>query len=315
MKGKWKAILWGAQRAMMSYKIIANPVAGKGRAIALIDQVRSILKERKAEFDFELTKSPGHAADIARSAAERGWEAIVSLGGDGTTSEVISGLVGTGSVLGIISCGKGNDIARSLGVPADIEQAVNTLLTGEKRKIDVGLERDQVFAHIAGVGFSAEVTSQANNMRKLKGSLAFLAATYRTLSHLKARQVRIELDNEVIETKVVSVTVSNMKYAGGGMVFAPDAVVDDGLFDVCIVSEIGKVSLALTFPQMYKDAGPKHPALSRYRSSIVRIFSESPMEKMLDGNINGKTPLEAEILAKAVQVLVPFATRDDHDVF
>jgi len=152
-------------------------------------------------------------------------------------------------------------------------------------------------------------------MRKLKGSLAFLAATYKTLSRLKARQVRIELDNEVIEAKVVSVTVSNMKYAGGGMVFAPNAVVDDGLFDVCIVREIGKISLALTFPQMYKDAGPKHPTLSRYRSSIVRIFSEDPMEKMFDGNINGKTPLEAKILAKAIDVILPSATKDDHHVF
>jgi diacylglycerol kinase (ATP) len=300
---------------MMSYKIIANPVAGKGKAIALIDQVRSILKQHKAEFDFELTKSPGDAADIARSAAERGWKVIVSLGGDGTISEVISGLVGTESALGIISCGRGNDIARSLGVPTDTEQAVNTLLNGEKCRIDVGLEKDQVFADIAGVGFSAEVSSQANDMQKLKGSLAFLAATYKTLSRLKARQVRIELDNEVIETKVVSVTVSNMKYAGGGMVFAPNAIADDGLFDVCIVREIGKISLALTFPQMYKDAGPKHPALSRYRSSIVRIFSEDPMEKMFDGNINGKTPLEAEILAKAIDVIVPSATKDDHDVF
>jgi diacylglycerol kinase (ATP) len=299
----------------MSYKIIANPVAGKGKAIALIDQVRSILKQHKAEFDFELTKSPGDAADIARSAAERGWKVIVSLGGDGTISEVISGLVGTESALGIISCGRGNDIARSLGVPTDTEQAVNTLLNGEKCRIDVGLEKDQVFADIAGVGFSAEVSSQANDMQKLKGSLAFLAATYKTLSRLKARQVRIELDNEVIETKVVSVTVSNMKYAGGGMVFAPNAIADDGLFDVCIVREIGKISLALTFPQMYKDAGPKHPALSRYRSSIVRIFSEDPMEKMFDGNINGKTPLEAEILAKAIDVIVPSATKDDHDVF
>ncbi len=299
----------------MSYKIIANPVAGKGRAISLTHQVRSILKERGAESDVVLTKAPGDAADIARSAAQRGWEVIVSLGGDGTISEVISGLVGTESTLGIISCGRGNDIARSLGVPTDIEQAVNTLLTGERRKIDVGLEKDQVFAHIAGVGFSAEVSSQANNMRKLRGSLAFLAATYRTLSRLKARQVRIELDNEVIETKVVSITLSNMKYAGGGMVFAPNAVVDDGLFDVCIVREIGKVGFALTFPQMYKDSGPKHPALSRYRSSVVRIFSENPMEKMFDGNINGKTPLEAKILSKAIEVLVPSATKDDHHVF
>ena len=142
-------------------------------------------------------------------------------------------------------------------------------------------------------------------MKRLKGSLAYLTATYKTLSLLKAEQTRIELDDEIIETKVVSVTISNMKYAGGGMVFAPNAILDDGLFDICIVREIGKVSFALTFPQMYSDAGAKHSALSRHRSSTVKIFTERELNKMFDGNINGKTPLEAKVLPKAIDVLVP----------
>jgi diacylglycerol kinase (ATP) len=289
----------------MEYKIIANPAAGKGKATALIEEVRSALREHKVKFDVVLTKAPGDAADLARLAAEEGWQVIVSLGGDGTASEVIGGLAGTNSVLGIISCGTGNDIARSLGVPINTEQAINTLLAGRKRRIDVGWEKDQLFANIAGVGFSCEVTCQANAMRRLKGSLAFLAATYKALSSMKARQVRIEMDGEIIETKVVSVTISNMKYAGGGMVFAPDAIVDDGLFDICIVRDIGKISFALTFPQMYKDTGARHPALSRHRARSVRIFAEQPIEKLFDGNINGKTPLEAKILPKAIDVLVP----------
>jgi len=273
--------------------------------VALAHQVRDTLEKRDVEFDFAVTKGPGDAADLARSAAEQGWQIVVSLGGDGTVSEVINGLVGTNSALGIISCGTGNDIARSLGVPTDPGQAIKTILAGGRRKIDVGVENDQVFANIAGVGFSSDVTSQANAMQRLKGSLAFLAATYKTLSNLKAMQTRIELDDEVIETKVISVTISNMKYAGGGMVFAPDAVVDDGLFDISIVTEIDRISLALTFPQMYRDVGVIHPAYSRYRSSTVKIFTEQPSEKMFDGNINGKTPLEAKILPKAIEVLVP----------
>ena len=144
-----------------------------------------------------------------------------------------------------------------------------------------------------------------NAIKRLKGSLAFLAGTYKALSCLKAEPIRIELDDEIIEMKAVNVTVSNMKYAGGGMVFAPDAVADDGLLDVCIVGEIGKIELALTFPQMYRNGGVKHPALSRYRSSVVRIYTEQPSGKMFDGNINGQTPLEAKVLPKAVSVLVP----------
>jgi len=289
----------------MKYKIIVNPVAGKGRTITLIEQVRNMLLERKVKFEFALTKAPDDATKITREATKEGFQVIVSLGGDGTASEVISGLVGSDSALGIISCGTGNDFARSLGVPTNIEQAVNTVLTGKRCKIDIGWEKDQVFANIASIGFSCEVTRRANAMKRLKGSLAYLTATYKTLSLLKAEQTRIELDDEIIETKVVSVTISNMKYAGGGMVFAPNAILDDGLFDICIVREIGKVSFALTFPQMYSDAGAKHSALSRHRSSTVKIFTERELNKMFDGNINGKTPLEAKVLPKAIDVLVP----------
>jgi YegS/Rv2252/BmrU family lipid kinase len=289
----------------MGYKIIANPEAGKGRSVALVEKIRSMLKEHRAKFDIVLTAAPGNATDLARAAAEEGWPVIVSLGGDGTVCEVINGLVSTNSALGIISCGTGNDIARSLGVPVDIKQAVNTLLTGKRRSIDLGRERDQVFTNIAGVGFASDVSSEANAMRRVKGSLAFFIGTYKALSALKARRARIELDDETIEGKMVSITISNMKYAGGGMVFAPDAIVDDGLFDICLVREVGKTSLALTFPQMYRDTGAKHPALSRYRSSIVKIFTEQPMEKMFDGSINGETPLEAEVLPRALDILIP----------
>lgn len=267
--------------------------------------MEGILKARRATFDIVPTKAPGDATNLARAAAEEGWQVIVSLGGDGTICEVINGLIGTNSALGIISCGTGNDIARSLGISTNVEQAVNTLFAGGRRKIDVGSEREQIFTNITGVGFACDVTNRANAMTKLKGSLAFLAATYRALSVLNPMQVRIELDDEVIETKAVNVTISNMKYAGGGMVFAPDAVVDDGLFDICVVGEIGRASFALTFPQMYKNTGVKHPALSRYRSSAVKIFTEKPVDKLFDGNIRGKTPLEARILPKAIDVFVP----------
>ena len=209
----------------MGYKIVANLAAGRGKAAAIVKQTRSLLKERKVLFDIVFTGAPGDATDLAKSATEEGWQVIVSLGGDGTASEVIGGLIGTDSALGIISCGTGNDIARSLGVPVDTHQAVDTLLAGKKRRIDVGVEKDQVFANIAGVGFPCEVTGQANAMRRLKGSPAFLAAAYKALSTLEAKQMRIELDGQVIETKAVSVTISNMKYAGGGMVFAPNAKV------------------------------------------------------------------------------------------
>lgn len=289
----------------MEYKIIANPLAGRGKTAALIEHVEIALKKRNVKFDIAHTKAPGDATDLARAAAEAGWQTIISLGGDGTACEVINGLIDTDSALGIISCGTGNDIARSLRIPTDINLAIDTILAGQKRKIDVGLERDQIFTNIAGIGFSHDVTDQANSMKRLKGSLAFLAGTYRSLSQLKPMQTRIELDDEIIEADIASITISNMKYAGGGMIFAPDAIVDDGLFDVSIVGEIGKLSLALTFPQMYKEEGVKHSALSRHRSSTAKIYTDQPVGKMFDGNINGKTPLEMKVLPKAISVLVP----------
>jgi len=160
----------------MKYKIIVNPAAGKGRSITLMEQVESMLWERGVKIEFVLTKAPGDATILANEATKEDWQVIVSLGGDGTASEVIGGLVGSNSALGIIPCGTGNDFARSLGVPLDIEQAVNTLLDGKKRKIDIGWERDQIFANIASVGFPCEVARQATAMKRLKGSLAFFAS-------------------------------------------------------------------------------------------------------------------------------------------
>ena len=289
----------------MEYKIIANPIAGRDKAMVVVQRVKKMLDERKVKYDLQFTRSPGDATEIAHLSAKEGWDVVISIGGDGTASEIIGGLAGSNTTIGIISCGTGNDFARNLSLPTDINQAMETILSGKRRKIDVGWERDQIFVNIGSVGFVSEVTAQANAFSHLKGSLSFFIATYKALSKLKAKHVRIELDNEVIETEAVSVTVSNMKYAGGGMVFAPDTVVDDGLFDVCIIGKIGKVSLALTFPQMYKDTGPKHPALNRYRSRTVKITCDHPLDKMFDGNINGTTPLEAKILPSAVEVIIP----------
>jgi len=289
----------------MGYKIIANPVAGRGKAKASIERVISILRERKVEFDLTLTHAPGEATELAQNAVKDGWKAIISLGGDGTASEIIGGLAGSDSALGIICCGTGNDFARNLGLPTDIGRALNVILSDKRRRIDVGCERDQIFANIAGIGFSSDVTAQANAMQKVNGSLSFFAATYKALSSLKAKPVRIELDDETIETEIVNITISNMRYAGGGMIFAPDAIVDDGLFDICVIGKISKLSLAMTFPQMYRKTGPKHPALMRFKSSKIRISSDQPLAKMFDGNINGETPLEAKIIPQAIEVIVP----------
>jgi len=177
----------------MEYKIIANPIAGRDKAMVVVQRVKKMLDERKVKYDLQFTRSPGDATEIAHLSAKEGWDVVISIGGDGTASEIIGGLADSNTAIGIISCGTGNDFARNLGLPTDINQAMKTILSGKRRKIDVGWERDQIFANIGSVGFVSEVTAQANAFSHLKGSLSFFIATYKALQN--SRQSTLELNS------------------------------------------------------------------------------------------------------------------------
>ena len=215
-------------------------------------------------------------------------------------------MVGFEVELGIISAGTGNDLARSLGLPYNKpEKALGVILTGGPTKVDVGWEQDRCFVSTLGLGFPAIIAHEANKMKYLKGPPAFFIAAYKAISRLRPTPARITLDNAILDVNCTSVLIQNTRFCGGGLLMAPAARTDDGLFDVVVVNDIGKVDLMLNFPKIYSGRHLKHPKFSLYRSRSVRIDTLTNLSKMFDGDIYGQAPVNAKVLRGAVTIITP----------
>ena len=181
--------------------VIANPRAGHGRGERSIRRLRDAIRRRGYDCTVVPTEHPGHATELARRAADAGDPRVIVMGGDGTISEVVNGLIGSDTELGIIPMGTGNDVARSLGIPRGrLEAALDLAVQGETRPIDVGRERDRHFISVLGVGFPAIVAEQANAFTRLHGSAAFFVAVYKGLHRLRPVPLKIRLDDRSLAT-------------------------------------------------------------------------------------------------------------------
>lgn len=289
----------------MSMAIIANPLAGRGRGKQTAERVKQLLTERSIDFEMMYTKYHRHGIELAHEASSK-HELVVALGGDGTIGEVLEGIWETSSTLGIIPGGTGNDYARGLGIPRNLEEALQVLLDKNTVSLDVGVEKDKVFGVLASIGFPAHVIQHVNNNRNgiFKGSLAILAGLVSTLRSLQSYPIKISIDGMVMEKNVVGVFLMNMPYGGGGLKFAPQARFNDGHFSIVIVEEVGKLDLALTLPKVYFGKHTSHPDVTILTGQEVEIESE-PLVRMFDGDMCGTTPLKAKIIPHAAQVVVP----------
>jgi len=291
-------------------KIIANPTAGHKRGARAIREFQLLLGAKEINYELFETRYQGHATELARYLAEKGTRQIIIFGGDGTISEVVNATVNTEIELGIISVGTGNDLARSLDLPYNKpEKALEIVLTGKPTKIDVGWEQDRCFISTLGLGFPAIIAHEANKMRYLKGSPAFFIATYKAINHLRAIPVRITLDDVTLNVNCTSVLIQNTRFCGGGLLMAPAARMDDGLFDVVVVNDIGKVDLLLNFPKIYSGRHLEHPKFSLHRSRSVKIDTPVNLSKMFDGDIYGETPVNAKVLRAAATIIGPATSR------
>jgi len=286
-------------------KVIANPAAGNGRGINHIERLRKLLDARRVSCEFLTTQGPGHATELAAQLAKSETRRVIVAGGDGTVSEVINGLAGTAVEIGVVAIGTGNDLARTLKLPYnDVAKAVAVALSGRARAVDLGRERRRFFVSSVGLGFASDVVEQTNRRSWLGGSAKFFFAVHRALHKLRAIPILLELDGEARELDCVSVLVQNTAYTGGGLLIAPDARIDDGLLDVAVIGAIGKLDLVCNFPRLYRGTHSNHPKFAVYRARKVRIETATPLPVMLDGDIWGYSPIEAEVVSQAVKVVV-----------
>jgi YegS/Rv2252/BmrU family lipid kinase len=261
------------------------------------------------------SERPGHLIDLARTAVDGGASVVVAVGGDGTLNEVVNAIAGGDVDLATIPLGTGMDFVRTYGIPTRFDDAVRVALEGTPRTIDAGRVRYRTwggeeavrwFANVGSVGMSGAVAQRANGMSKvLGGKLTFFYALTRVFLEWENTDVTVTLDDGVRRGRMHDVVVANGVWHGGGMKLAPDALPDDGLFDVVLIGDVGKVDFLTTAPKIYKGRHVTHPKVDVLRSKRVEVDAAERLPIEVEGEQVGTTPAVFEIVPGALRLRVP----------
>jgi YegS/Rv2252/BmrU family lipid kinase len=290
---------------MKRYKLIANPAARRGNTQLIISRTLELLAKRGVSYDLELTAGPKEAGMIARAAC-RDHDVIIAIGGDGTVNEVVQGMVFSDTPLGIIPGGTGNDFIRSLHIPNRLEQAVDIVLAGQTRRIDVGKINDTYFVNNTGFGFDAAVNITTNSMSSSTGGLSlYLRALARTLGKYRPVQLTISMNGRTSDQETFLLSIGNGTTCGGGFRLTPHAKLDDRLLDVTLIRPLPLASLLWHFPKVFLGTIDRVSYASLARTSELTIRSNGPVPIHVDGEIfpGNETSYQVSMVPRALTVI------------
>lgn len=293
----------------LDYLIIANPTSGAHSAPLLATRVRELIAQAGKSVDLKVTTRRGDAEAFARQAGSDGVGTVVACGGDGTLQEAATGLLGSNTGFGVLPGGRCNDFAHALGLSKTDapEKLADILIRGKVQATDVGLASGKVFLTVATLGFDSEV-SRFVETRKLwlKGTPAYFYGVMRTLISFKAPRVRLTGDFGVHEGRVLLAATGNASCYGGAMHIAPGARVDDGIFQLCVVDEVPRFTVARILPRVLKGTHIEHPAVRLYNTRSVLVEAlDGPQFICADGETIGQTPMTFEVKPGALKIRVP----------
>jgi len=293
--------------------VIVNPSAGGGRAAQSVGWIRDQLAARP-DTRLEITSRPGDAERLSSNAGREGHDRVIAVGGDGTIAEVVNGLMaGSAEVeLGIVPAGSGNDLARSLGLPRDPVSCWIIGMERHARPIDLahvtnGAGASRWLVSAGGIGFDAQVAAaMADRARWQRGKAGYLLTTLSELRRFTNRSIEITVDGGArMARQVLFVAIANGAYYGGGMRIAPDAQLDCGWLDLCIVGNISRLGALRQMPNLYRGTHTAHPAVELISARTVQIDGDVNTRIHLDGEPFGELPLSIELAPARLCVATP----------
>ena len=285
--------------------LIVNPSSGSGRGAELLPEVERQLRARRLEFGTVITKSLDHGVQEARSASERG-ETPVVMSGDGLIGQIGGALAESGATMGIVPGGRGNDFARVIGIPDEPAEAVALLAQGNTRSIDVGEVNGRRFLCIASIGFESVANRLANETSMLRGGLVYFYAGLRTLASWKPATFSVRLDGDpAVSFEGYSVQVANSRAFGGGFFIAPNAELDDGLFDVVTVGDSSKLAFLSGMPKAKQGEHLDREQVKVLRAAEVEVTADRDFAVYADGEHLADLPAKLRVLRGALNVIAP----------
>jgi YegS/Rv2252/BmrU family lipid kinase len=300
--------------SVTTYTLVVNPVAGKGHAARLIRPLRLEFERRGIEFTLIETHAPGDATSAARDAVT---SVVVAVGGDGTLNEVANGLAGSSKALGIIPAGSGNDFIKSIGITRNVQNAVEVLLRGARRRIDLGkvvcsegnAPQGRLFINGVGVGFDAAVAVRTRSIPYLSGTALYIAGVLQTLAHYTPPEFHLSMNHTSVSSSNLLIAIGNGRCAGGGFYLTPDAQVDDGLFDICVIEKKTVPEIIRLMPRVMRGKHFDIPGVKFFKEKRLHIFADSEFSVHADGEIIGEGVHEValEVMPAALDIIAPEA--------
>ncbi len=295
----------------MRVKLIANPGAGDVlKNASKLEEVSAYLIQAGVDLDVALAKPKRKAVPIAEKAAKQGFDVVIAMGGDGTIGAVIRGIAGTKTRLGIIPAGHSNDLAASLGIPTDLKEACDLIVSGNTRKVDLGLintkdRKNFYFNQVAAVGLTATLYPKVSKVPN--GRYAGIIEAVKTIFNYHAKPiVRLTLDGESkVEIETMLVTIVNTPVTGIRNLVAPRASMDDGLLDIAVYPGFSKAELINYFLRTLNVNEVPDGRIQRYRARKIKIKTIPDLDISGEGIIVGRGKATIEVLPKALRVIAP----------
>lgn len=306
--------------------VVVNPMASVGKSGKDWPVIRQKLVDAGIDFDDILTEYPRHAIEIVRNAiVEKGYRKFISVGGDGTNNEVINGIftqdvVPTNDItMATIPIGTGNDWRRTFNIPLEYDDVIEIIKTGNVFVHDIGKltyyndgdPKIRYFLNAAGTGLDEMVCSSTNLMKRQGkgGTIRYLISVVKCLFKYKITHVQVTMDDEMVfDDNILSLSVGNCRYNGGGMMMMPNAIPDDGLLDVTVIRKVSIFKFAANVKNIYDGSFiHKIKEVQTFRGKKIRIVSIPPHSLMVEteGENLNNSPFDFEILPKAIHVIVP----------
>ena len=299
---------------------VLNPTASAGETGRSQGQLLKLIENRFPDgFTLDVTTRPGHATEITREAIRKGVDLVVAVGGDGTMNEVINGFFAKGKLvrksarLGLLCSGTAEDVVRNLDLPKSLKEQVDATAGKRSRSIDLGNvtfmskegeRKERFFINDCNPGIAARVVQRVTpGLKRLGGFLAFgIASTYTALTY-RGHTMTIVLDGKkTVSGRFLGVAVANGRYAGGGMDFAPNSRIDDGLLDVVIIRDQSVPARLFNFPKIYSGKHINLPWITYLQARHIRIESTQRVALEADGEWLGYLPCEVSIMPKALNI-------------
>lgn len=286
-----------------AYSLIFNPSSGGGRGSKIAADAAGLLEARGADCESTATESLEHAEELARAAVRRG-RVVLACGGDGVIGAIARGVAGEGGLMALVPGGRGNDLARALGVPTGTADAVDVALGGREQLIDLGTGNGVSFCCIASCGYDSDANRLANEDPGT-GSTAYIKAAIRALREWKPATFTVTLDGVESSFTGYSVVVANSCAYGGGMRVAPDADPKDGILDVVTIGDSPKWEFLMRFPLVFLGRHTRSRSVTVQRARRVEISADRQFDVYADGDPLCPLPAVIEVQEAAVRILLP----------